>query len=215
MKRWLMLLACSTGFIGCQQTEHRVIDRLPDPYQAALARGLQRAPAARAAAERASPGTGWMPPQLSANWQCIVIHHTASETGSLSEIDRWHRGKGWDGCGYHFVVGNGTGSLDGLVEPSARWQSQSTGAHTRLNDDHPDSNYYNEHGIGIVLVGNFENSRATERQLESLVQLLRFLRLTCGIPESRIYVHKDLKVTDCPGRNFSKAELIRRLHASQ
>src|SRR5579863_9129173 len=50
----------------------------------------------------------WLPPHPSDRWQCIVIHHSASDVGGAERFDRWHRAKGWDELGYHFVIGNGT-----------------------------------------------------------------------------------------------------------
>ena len=42
----------------------------------------------------------------------IVVHCSATKFNSdvgLKEINEWHLDKGWDGCGYHFVIRrNGT-----------------------------------------------------------------------------------------------------------
>ena len=44
-------------------------------------------------------------------WRYIVLHHSASASGNYDQIDGEHRKLlGIDGCGYHFVIGNGTGS---------------------------------------------------------------------------------------------------------
>ena len=65
-------------------------------------------------------------------WRYIVLHHSASATGNYDQIDGEHRKLlGIDGCGYHFVIGNGTGSADGQIEVSQRWNNQKQGAHTR------------------------------------------------------------------------------------
>src|SRR5262249_43225647 len=55
-------------------------------------------------------------------WRYIVLHHSASAVGNYDEIDREHRKQlGYDGCGYHFVIGNGNGSGDGQIEVARRW----------------------------------------------------------------------------------------------
>ncbi|MFQ5589758.1 MAG: peptidoglycan-binding protein, partial [Phycisphaerae bacterium] len=54
--------------------------------------------------------------RISPRWTTIVIHHSATETGGASLFDRFHRKRGWDGLGYHFVIGNGTDTPDGLIE---------------------------------------------------------------------------------------------------
>ena len=43
----------------------------------------------------------------------IIVHCTATPAGrsvTVAEIDRWHRQRGFNGIGYHYVVG-----LDGSV----------------------------------------------------------------------------------------------------
>jgi hypothetical protein len=122
-------------------------------------------------------------------------------------FDRYHRKKGWDELGYHFVIGNGTNTPDGYIEVGARWHKQKHGAHCKTP-----SNYYNEHGIGICLVGNFNKTRPTPRQLASLERLVRFLSHRCGISVRQITTHAAVThKTQCPGRYFSLAALQRSL----
>jgi hypothetical protein len=205
---------------GCQApSTPKIFARLPQP--SFLNSGLLSPPPpcvccdppeVKAAALPAPPG--WQPPAgLSRRWTAIVIHHTASDLGSLADIDAWHREKGWEGCGYHFVIGNGTHSGDGQIEVGPRWTAQTTGAHTRLfgATSSAEGNYYNEHGIGIVLVGNFDRTRPTPRQLDALVGVISYLSRTCNIPLDHVFVHGELKSTDCPGCYFSRTLLRRRL----
>ena len=54
-------------------------------------------------------------------WKYVVLHHSANPTGNYDQIDHEHRKLlGYDGCGYHFVIGNGTGSEDGQIEVAQR-----------------------------------------------------------------------------------------------
>ena len=36
----------------------------------------------------------------------LYVHHSASPSHAttIDRIDGWHRDKGWDGVGYHFVI---------------------------------------------------------------------------------------------------------------
>ena len=77
---------------------------------------------------------------------------------------------GWDELGYHFVIGNGRGTPDGMIEVGSRWHKQKHGAHCKTPD-----NYFNNHGIGICLVGDFTKRRPSAAQMASLEQLVRFL----------------------------------------
>lgn len=150
----------------------------------------------------------WLPPlavEGSRQWQGIIIHHSASDYGDAQTFDGWHRQKGWDELGYHFVIDNGISPLarrNGEVEIGSRWLKQKHGAHCRV--DVNDDNHWNEHYIGICLVGNFEINRPTEAQYNSLKQLIEFLTHRYNIPHSKIIGHKDAdSATLCPGRYFS------------
>jgi len=154
----------------------------------------------------------WMPPSyLERKWTAIVIHHSGTNTGNAAIFDKWHReGNHWEGVGYDFVIGNGTDSGDGQVEVTFRWRAQKTGAHcggTR-------GNWANKYAVGICLVGDFNRTLPTRRQIQSLIKLVRFLQNRYGISASRIYGHKDTpgaRPTDCPGKNFPLAQLRRML----
>ncbi len=149
----------------------------------------------------------WLPPsRVEKKWTAIVIHHSATENGNAAIFDKWHReNKYWEGVGYDFVIGNGTNSSDGAVEVTFRWRKQLTGAHCKTPN-----NWANEKAVGICLVGNFNRTVPTRRQMQSLVKLVRFLQNRYRIPKSRVYGHKTTpgaRVTDCPGKRFSMARL--------
>ena len=129
-----------------------------------------------------------------------MIHHSGSSSGCAASFDAHHRNVNhWDELGYHFVIGNGTGTRDGQVEVGSRWTKQKHGAHCKTPDNH-----FNEHGIGICLVGNFNRNRPSRAQLASLKELLAFLSGECRIPISRINTHGGVThKTACPGKHFS------------
>lgn len=129
-------------------------------------------------------------------WQWIVIHHSAAEVGSAAGIDRDHRNRGWEGIGYHFVIGNGSGMPVGGIEWSFRWRLQRHGAHAATRD-------YNQTGIGICLIGNFQNEPPDPLQYARAVDLVALL--IEQIPElgpNQVIGHGEAldANTDCPGR---------------
>lgn len=147
----------------------------------------------------------WRPPHPSNRWTCIVIHHSGSDIGGAKRFDQWHRERGWDELGYHFVIGNGSDTADGQVEIGPRWIKQKHGAHCKTPDG-----YYNQHGIGICLVGNFDNYNPTPAQMRSLIRLCRYLCGQYHIPPSHIFTHGGITgETDCPGKRFD-VEVVRR-----
>jgi hypothetical protein len=144
----------------------------------------------------------WIPRVLANHWEWIVIHHSDSAYGSAAIIDQWHRARGFDELGYHFVIGNGTNSGDGQIEVGPRWPIQKWGAHDNALD-----NRYNTNGIGICLVGNFNDTRPTPKQLHSLIRLVVYLMRTYNIPADRVLGHGETKVTQCPGRYLNVASI--------
>ena len=132
-------------------------------------------------------------------WTHIVIHHTATESGNAFAIDELHQKRGfWNGLGYHFLIDNGTGGTeDGQIEVGPRWIKQMVGAHANANG-------MNEHGIGISLVGNFSETYVSEKELQSLVFLVKTLQNYYKIPDSNVIRHRDVpsKHTECPGNHF-------------
>ncbi len=142
---------------------------------------------------------------LGRKWDYIVVHHSFSNSGNAETFERCHKQRGWLGVGYHFVIGNGHGSGDGTVEVTFRWDQQLHGAHAGVKK-------YNEHGIGICLVGDFETGHPTSRQMASLVWLTNHLQEKCSIPTSGIYLHRHIKNTSCPGKNFPFYQYISMLN---
>ncbi|MDR1611269.1 MAG: peptidoglycan recognition protein family protein [Planctomycetota bacterium] len=159
---------------------------------------------------RALPATvespGWLATNPSPRWRRIVIHHTATDSGTVEAFDRNHREeRKWEnGLGYHFVIGNGRGMTDGEVAVGKRWREQLDGAHVGGGADRK----LNETSIGIALVGNFEHDLPTARQLASLKALLNFLRRECNIGLASIVGHRDMSSTACPGKNIYLDEVL-------
>jgi hypothetical protein len=167
-----------------------------------LPRSAAGAPKAQANAGTVSGPAAWRPRVAPRDWKWIVIHHSATPTGSMAFFDKEHKAKGWDGVGYHFVIGNGTDTGDGQIEVTQRWPLQKWGAHAKTVD-----NRFNEHGIGICLVGNFDVERPSAKQIQNLSRLVGHLMQTYRIPAQNVVGHRDTKPTDCPGRYVNLASI--------
>lgn len=113
-----------------------------------------------------------------------VIHHTASHDVTVKEIDRWHKEKGWDGIGYHFVI-----RADGEVCEGRKLKK--IGAHAKGRN----------HYVGIALTGY---DIFTPAQIKSLITLLIELDIT----------HIESHHKQCPGpgldMNMIRKEIRRR-----
>lgn len=125
----------------------------------------------------------------------IVIHHSATETGNAAYFRVLHRiVNDWNDIGYHYVIGNGTLSGDGEIEPGRMLPYK--GAHARGG---------NGDSIGICLVGNFNNTGPTAPQLDSLSILLQELTKRYSIKKEFVVLHRNVEgsFTECPGKNLS------------
>lgn len=130
--------------------------------------------------------------------QRITIHHDAMDAAGfstagqarqrLSNIHRAHTDNGWADIGYHYVI-----DPTGTVWAARPVQLQ--GAHVRD---------WNEHNLGIMLMGNFMHERPTPQALASLKALVRSESARYRVPASRISTHRELANTACPGDSLQR-----------
>jgi hypothetical protein len=138
-------------------------------------------------------------------WSRITVHHSAlygdeSPGGSLPDsvavlrriqsvhMDRDDPNHGWGDIGYHFLI-DGSGRVFEGRELS--WQ----GAHARGAN--------NQENIGICVLGDFSRRAPSPAAMRSLERLLDDLRVRFRIPAARVYTHKELTSTACPGPSLS------------
>ena len=147
-------------------------------------------------------------------WNAIVFHHSATTGGSKARFDVGHRRKfnDPDGMEYHFLIGSGVGSADGLIEVGDRWRRQIIAYHlfTRARD---------AGSIAICLVGNFElpGSAPSPAQRAAASALARALATRFAITPDALTTHRgiDGRLTQCPGRNFPLAGIRAALQTAQ
>ncbi len=153
-------------------------------------------PALREAIDRA--------PVASGRWKYIVIHNSGTRQGNAKAFDFYHTRvrKMANGLAYHFVIGNGSSSGNGQIEIGSRWTRQISGGHVH-------SDYLNSIAIGICLVGDFNQERPRQEQLDAMDELVRYLRERVGKSEGKwasVKAHLEINPprwpTDCPGKYF-------------
>lgn len=104
----------------------------------------------------------------------IIIHTTDMDRSCGAKcIDKAHKNRGWDSCGYHYVVTE-TGRID-----ACRGESKA-GAHTK---------FFNEQSIGIAWLG--KKGDMTPEQYSSLVLLAKIVALRYNISVDSIKGHKE------------------------
>ena len=136
-------------------------------------------------------------------WKYIVVHHSAGGFGTIEFLQRVHRERQpndpVDAIPYHYVIGNGNGL--GLGEIARDWRGEwgIWGAHVSGNNSS-----INARGIGICLIGNFEERDVPPEQFESLVTLTRHLMSRHAIGAGNVLAHGRIagEATKCPGERF-------------
>lgn len=128
------------------------------------------------------------------NINLIIVHCSATPEGrnvSVADIDRWHRERGFDGIGYHYVV-----YIDGSVHEGRPLNK--VGAHCKG---------HNAHSIGICYIGGVDlngkpKDTRTLAQKDALVNLL--MRLKRRFPKAVIRGHRDFAAKACPSFDATK-----------
>lgn len=125
----------------------------------------------------------------------IIIHCSATPEGrdiTAEMIDTWHKERGYNGIGYHYVI-----YLDGSVHDGR--PVDVPGAHCKGQ---------NAHSIGICYIGGMsrDNKRAmdtrTPAQKDALVKLVRELKER--YPNATIHGHNEFAAKDCPSFDVQK-----------
>ena len=128
------------------------------------------------------------------NINLIIVHCSATPEGrdvSVADIDRWHRERGFDGIGYHYVV-----YIDGSVHEGRPLNK--VGAHCKG---------HNAHSIGICYIGGVDlngkpKDTRTLAQKDALVNLLMLLKRR--FPKAVIRGHRDFAAKACPSFDATK-----------
>ena len=135
-------------------------------------------------------------------WDSIVIVHSGSPAGSPADIAEEHKSLGYDGLGFHFVIGNGKRMGDGEIHVGYRWLDQRSGADLAGVRGGFDSGS----AIEICLVGDGDRRPFSDEQMHRLAQLVDALCDRLGISTENVHLHKDLAGTSSPGQYFPQAE---------
>lgn len=121
----------------------------------------------------------------------IIIHCSATPEGrevTVEDIDKWHRDRGFNGIGYHYVV-----YLDGSIHKGRDESKQ--GAHCVL---------HNACSVGVCYIGGCirEGKKLkpadtrTPEQKAALIELLK--DLVTRYPDATIHGHNEFAQRDCP-----------------
>ena len=124
----------------------------------------------------------------------IFIHCAATPDKGLGfdafDVDKWHKRRGWRGCGYHAFI-----TLDGKTqdhENSPCRPPSLQGAHTY--DERNDINW-NVDSLGLCMDGTRDFKKV--EILAAITKVKKWQR-EFNIPNSEVYCHYEKDDTDCP-----------------
>lgn len=122
----------------------------------------------------------------------IILHCSETPEGKefkASDIDRWHKEKGWKCIGYHFVI-----DLDGKIEEGR--PVEMIGSHAKG---------HNSNSIGICYIGGTEKDNLkvpkdtrTDAQKESMFALVFLLLQQYNLTIDDVYGHYQFSDKACP-----------------
>lgn len=124
----------------------------------------------------------------------IILHHAEANGCTIKDINTWHKNQGWAGIGYHYYV-----RKDGTIYRGRPENAQ--GAHCPG---------HNTTSIGICAEGRYQEDTMPAVQKNAIVELCKDIEKRYEI--NKIYRHKDLYSTDCPGANYPFAEIVDRVN---
>ena len=134
----------------------------------------------------------------------IIIHCSDSGFGNAEVIDKWHRQRGWDEIGYHFVI------LNGRLESSSKYNKNIDGHIEKGRDVEKKGAHcygHNRDSIGICLIG--KEAFTGDQLLTALPFIVNELKVKYGLTNKDVYPHNEFNSgKTCP--NLSK-DYIRRL----
>jgi N-acetyl-anhydromuramyl-L-alanine amidase AmpD len=126
----------------------------------------------------------------------ITVHHTGDTVKSfadensvrfaLQNILTDHCNRNFGDIGYHFVI-----DPEGKV-----WQARSMaydGAHVSGQ---------NSSNVGVMILGNFESNQPSDGQISTMILMVNAMCERFGIKKHRVFGHRDIGASLCPGRNL-------------
>jgi hypothetical protein len=122
----------------------------------------------------------------------VTLRSKAEVARRLEQIREAHvgrhddGGRNWADIGYHYIV-----------DPQGRvWE----GRPVRFQGAHVHNN--NEHNLGIMVLGNFDEQKPTPEALATLDAFLADRMRGCRVSLERVFTHQEINPTACPGSNL-------------
>jgi len=127
--------------------------------------------------------------QSTRRWSQIEVCYSGTESGNIKELALLSGVDSPEGVNYHFIICNGNGGKDGLIQATEKWQSQSPiFPWESRNNEAVFCATLTAQTIYICVIADNENSFPTDFQVKRTDELVEGLSRKFNIqPESIIY----------------------------
>ena len=142
--------------------------------------------------DRTRQAMGWQNPfqkRAVSKIKRIVVHHSATASGSMATFENTWRNLGWRNGGYNEII-----LLNGDVEVCYPATVVTNGA-----------GVWNPTSYHICIVGNYRKNGAqpSTAQMQSLLNRIRHNMGALNVPVQKVKGHKELMPTICPGMSMT------------
>ncbi len=124
--------------------------------------------------------------QSTKRWSQIEIEYSGTKSGNIEQLASLSNAESPEDVNYHFIICNGNGGKDGLIQPTEKWQRQSSIIPGQSRDD--EDVFYEtltEQTIYICVIAENETSFPTDFQIKRTDELVEGLCRKFNIlPES-------------------------------
>jgi hypothetical protein len=139
-------------------------------------------------------------PVTKQRWKSIFVHHSGTTSGNADTLAARS-----GGLADHFLIGNGSGCMDGEVQMGHRWSGQLPAGEV------PGTRSIASDCITICVVGDFDHSQPTPTQRLRLAQLVTTLQSRLGVSAGQVYLHQGTGTAADVGSRFPVASFREQL----
>ena len=160
----------------------------------------------------------WYPDKLSNRWENIEIFQSGLFSGNSQTLSkRLVKKNNPEDLGFHFIITNGYGGADGLVDATTFWKAQKDtlplldATQNVLNSKSKESLH---HTISICLIGDFTARAPTAKQISSLKALLNYLLEETAVKSFNISFNSASTLQKIRNPKFLPLELLLKTRTS-
>ena len=118
--------------------------------------------------------------QTAGRWECIEVCYSGTKAGNIEQLASLSGLASSDDINFHFVICNGLGGSDGLIQASEKWQNQWSVI--------PDHTWYgSSRTIRISVVADTKSVRPTDSQIKRTEALVDTLSHKFSVTPAKIF----------------------------